>query len=181
MLQVESPKVRLEHPPVMWWVSLREKLRKISFPLLVQERGVRLYCWRKRTSHIKDSIQQAVHETVWRASGKFPTASWGGNRAIHEAIRRKIERASVCQNSSEKWCGTINSLPLWCLGLANQYPCSNHFLWAPEAFQVYKRCSKRSISRCRDFLTQIPATCEEKDDNHCHYASKQFSCITFTT
>jgi len=30
------------------------------------------------------------------------------------------------------------------------------------------------------FITQIPAICAEKDDNHYHHTSKQFSCITFT-
>jgi len=30
------------------------------------------------------------------------------------------------------------------------------------------------------FVTQIPSTCEEKDDSHCHQTSKQFPCITFT-
>ena len=30
------------------------------------------------------------------------------------------------------------------------------------------------------FITQIPATCEKKDDSHCHYTSKQLLCITFT-
>ena len=29
-------------------------------------------------------------------------------------------------------------------------------------------------------MTQIPTTCQEEDDNHCHHASKQFPCITFT-
>ena len=30
------------------------------------------------------------------------------------------------------------------------------------------------------FVTQIPTTCEEKDDSHCHHTSKQLLCITFT-
>jgi len=30
------------------------------------------------------------------------------------------------------------------------------------------------------FVTQIPATCKEKDGNHCHHTLKQFPCISFT-
>jgi len=31
------------------------------------------------------------------------------------------------------------------------------------------------------FVTQIPAICDDEDDNHCHHNSKQFPCITFTS
>jgi len=39
---------------------------------------------------------------------------------------------------------------------------------------------REELADAEVFITQILATCEEKDDNHCHHTSKQFSCITFT-
>ena len=36
--QTESPKARLEHLLVMWWVSLEEKLRKMSRPRPIQKK-----------------------------------------------------------------------------------------------------------------------------------------------
>jgi len=35
--RARSPEARLRHPPAMWWASLRERPRKMSPPLLVQE------------------------------------------------------------------------------------------------------------------------------------------------
>jgi len=39
---------------------------------------------------------------------------------------------------------------------------------------------REALADAEVFVTQIPAACEEKDDSLCHYASKQFSYITFT-
>ena len=39
---------------------------------------------------------------------------------------------------------------------------------------------REALANAEIFMPQIPAICEEKDDNHCHQTSKQFSCITFT-
>jgi len=39
---------------------------------------------------------------------------------------------------------------------------------------------REALADAEIFVTQIPATCQEKDDNHCHHASKQLPYITFT-
>jgi len=39
---------------------------------------------------------------------------------------------------------------------------------------------REALADAKVFVTQIPATCQEEDDSHCHHSSKQFPCITFT-
>ena len=39
---------------------------------------------------------------------------------------------------------------------------------------------REALADAKIFVTQIHAICEEKDGNHYHHTSKQFSYITFT-
>jgi len=166
----------------MWWYLYKRNQRRCHLPYKLRRRGVRLCYWHRHTSHIEDSVRQTILEIVQRANSRLHPASWGSNRAVYEAIHEKIERALICQSSSEMPCGIINSLSFWCHGSTSQHPCSNHSLWALKAFQVYKGCLKRSVSRCRGFHNpEDSAIYEEEDDNHCHHTSMQFTCITFTS
>jgi len=119
--------------------------------LLAQETRSPPLLLTRGTSDIKDSIRQAVPEAVQRASNKLSTTS---QEVIEQSTKpsvKKAERALVCQSSPEKRCGTINSLLFWYFGSTSQHLYSNHPLWAPKAFQVYKGCSKKSMSRCSGF------------------------------
>jgi len=43
-----------------------------------------------------------------------------------------------------------------------------------------KDAFRKVLADAEFFVTQIPAICEEEDDNHCRHTLKQFSYITFT-
>jgi len=47
-------------------------------------------------------------------------------------------------------------------------------------FKSTKDTLREALADGEVFVTKIPAICEEEDGNHCHHASKQFLCITFT-
>jgi len=48
-------------------------------------------------------------------------------------------------------------------------------------FKSTRDALREALADVENFMTHIPAICGEKDDNHCHHTSKQFSCITFTS
>ena len=47
-------------------------------------------------------------------------------------------------------------------------------------FKSTRDVLREALADAEIFATQVPAICEEKDDNHCNHTSKQFPCITFT-
>jgi len=49
-----------------------------------------------------------------------------------------------------------------------------------KLFKSTRNALKEVLADAEIFMTQIPAICGEKDGNHCHHTSKQFSCITIT-
>jgi len=99
-----------KHLLAMWWVFLQEKLRKPLSP--IQKMMSLLSLLIKMFTYVKDSIQQAILEIVWRAGGKLPQASQGDNRVAHEATRGKAKGALLLKSSSKRQRSrTINSLP----------------------------------------------------------------------
>jgi len=135
----------------MWWASLREKLRKMPCPSPVQEkRSPLLLMTQVYVPHQRFNLPSSTW-IVRRANGQLLPANWGDSWEVLKTIYEKTEGALLCQSSPERWCRTMNSLSFWCLGSISQRSYLNHSLWTPKAFQVYRECLKRSISRCRDF------------------------------
>ena len=58
--------------------------------------------------------------------------------------------------------------------------CSNHSYELLRLFKSTRNALREALADAEVFITQIPTMCREEDDIHCHYTSKQFSCITFT-
>jgi len=44
-----------------------------------------------------------------------------------------------------------------------------------KLFKSTRDALRKALADAEVFITQIPATCQEKDDNHCHHASSSFS------
>jgi len=88
---------------------------------------------------------------------------------VYEAIRGKVKRATICQSSSEKRCGTINS---FCFDVLTQLSNISARITLYELLSLSKStidALREALAEKEIFVTQILATCQEEDDNHCHH------------
>ena len=61
----------------------------MSRPSLVQEKNSPPLLRHRCTSHIEDTIRQAVLETVWRADDRLPPASYG---TIEQPVKQPVDK-----------------------------------------------------------------------------------------